>query len=46
MQVSAQEMEMLIRQAAQQYREEDRQRFADYIRSDALAAAAAARAAL
>lgn len=38
-QVSAQEMEMLVRQAAQQYREEDRQRFADYVRSDALAAA-------
>ncbi|MFM9937695.1 MAG: trigger factor [Novosphingobium sp.] len=38
-QVSAQEMEMLVRQAAQQYREEDRQRFADYIRQDALASA-------
>ena len=38
-QVTAQEMEMLMRQAAQQYREEDRQRFADYIRQDALAAA-------
>lgn len=38
-QVTAQEMEMLVRQAAQQYREEDRQRFADYIRQDALAAA-------
>jgi trigger factor len=38
-QVSGQEMEMLVRQAAQQYREEDRQRFADYIRQDALAAA-------
>jgi trigger factor len=38
-QVSAQEMEMLIRQAAQQYREEDRQRFVDYIRSEPLAAA-------
>ncbi len=37
--VSAQEMDMLMRQAAQQYREEDRQRFADYIRSDPLAAA-------
>jgi trigger factor len=38
-QVTAQEMEMLVRQAAQQYREEDRQRFADYIRQDALGAA-------
>jgi trigger factor len=38
-QVTAQEMDMLVRQAAQQYREEDRQRFAEYIRSDALAAA-------
>ncbi|MEI6643919.1 MAG: trigger factor [Novosphingobium sp.] len=38
-QVTAQEMEMLMRQAAQQYREQDRQRFIDYIRSDALAAA-------
>jgi trigger factor len=37
--VSAQEMEMLIRQAAQQYREQDRQRFVDYIRSEPLAAA-------
>ena len=37
--VSAQEMDMLMRQAAQQYREEDRQRFAEYIRSDPLAAA-------
>jgi trigger factor len=37
--VTAQEMEMLMRQAAQQYREQDRQRFIDYIRSDALAAA-------
>jgi trigger factor len=38
-QVSGQEMEMLVLQAAQQYRDEDRQRFADYIRQDALAAA-------
>lgn len=38
-QVTAQEMEMLIRQAAQQYREQDRQRFVDYIRSEPLAAA-------
>lgn len=30
---------MLIRQAAQQYREQDRQRFVDYVRSDPLAAA-------
>lgn len=30
---------MLIRQAAQQYREQDRQRFVDYIRSEPLAAA-------
>jgi trigger factor len=32
-------MEMLIRQAAQQYREQDRQRFVDYVRSEPLAAA-------
>jgi trigger factor len=32
-------MEMLIQQAARQYREEDRERFIQYIRSDALAAA-------
>jgi trigger factor len=38
-QVTAQEMEMLMRQAAQQYREQDRQRFIDYVRSDAMAAA-------
>ncbi|KPF52724.1 trigger factor [Novosphingobium capsulatum] len=37
--VTAQEMEMLIRQAAQQYREQDRQRFIDYVRSEPLAAA-------
>ncbi|WP_338467701.1 trigger factor [Novosphingobium sp. ZN18A2] len=37
--VSAQEMEMLIRQAAQQYREEDRQRFVEYVQSEPLAAA-------
>jgi hypothetical protein len=37
--VTAQEMEMLIRQAAQQYREQDRQRFVEYIRSEPLAAA-------
>ena len=38
-QVSQQEMEMLIRQAAQQYREEDRQRFVEYIQQEPLAAA-------
>lgn len=38
-QVTSQEMEMLIRQAAQQYREQDRQRFVDYVRSEPLAAA-------
>jgi trigger factor len=32
-------MEMLIRQAAQQYREEDRQRFVDYVVSDQVAQA-------
>jgi len=32
-------MEMLIRQAAQQYREQDRQRFVEYVRSEPLAAA-------
>jgi trigger factor len=37
--VSTQEMEMLIRQAAQQYREEDRQRFVDYVVNDAMAQA-------
>ncbi len=37
--ISNAEMEGLIREAAQQYRTEDRQRFIDYIRSDALAAA-------
>ena len=38
-QVSQQEMNMLLQQAAQQYRAEDRQRFMEYIQSDALAAA-------
>ncbi|MCA1661941.1 MAG: trigger factor [Novosphingobium sp.] len=38
-QVSPQEMEMLITQAARQYREEDRDRFVQFIRSNALAAA-------
>ncbi len=37
--VTNQEMSMLVSQAAQQYRQEDRQRFADYIASDAMAAA-------
>ena len=38
-QVSAQEMQRLIMQAAQQYRPEDRQRFVEYVQQDALAAA-------
>ena len=37
--VSQQEMSMLMQQAAQQYRAEDRQRFMEYIQQDALAAA-------
>jgi trigger factor len=37
--VSGQEMSMLIQQAAQQYRPEDRQRFVEYIRSEPMAAA-------
>ncbi len=37
--VSQQEMSMLIQQAAQQYREEDRQRFMEYIQNEPLAAA-------
>jgi len=37
--VSQQEMNMLIAQAAQQYRQEDRQRFAEYIRNTPMAAA-------
>jgi trigger factor len=37
--VSQQEMQMLVAQASQQYRPEDRQRFAEYIRSEPLAAA-------
>ncbi len=37
--ISSQEMEMLIRQAAQQYRQEDRQRFIDYVANDAMAQA-------
>jgi trigger factor len=37
--VSQQEMQMLLAQAAQQYRPEDRQRFYEYVQSDPLAAA-------
>lgn len=37
--VSQQEMSMLLSQAAQQYRPEDRQRFIEYIQQDPLAAA-------
>ncbi len=37
--VSAQEMNMLVQQAAQQYRPEDRQRFAEYLQNEPLAAA-------
>ncbi|MCL4672641.1 MAG: trigger factor [Sphingomonadaceae bacterium] len=37
--VSAQEMNMLLQQAAQQYRPEDRQRFVDYVRQEPMAAA-------
>jgi len=37
--VNQQEMQMLVAQAAQQYRPEDRQRFADYVRQDPVAAA-------
>ena len=38
-QVSSQEMQRLIMQAAQQYRPEERQRFVEYVQQDALAAA-------
>ena len=38
-QVSNQEMQMLVAQASQQYRPEDRQRFAQYIQENAMAAA-------
>ena len=38
-QVSPQEMQRLVMQAAQQYRPEDRQRFVEYVQQDALAAA-------
>lgn len=37
--VSQQEMRMLMQQAAQQYRPEDRQRFVDYVTNDAMAQA-------
>jgi trigger factor len=37
--VTQQEMQMLIAQAAQQYRGEDRQRFAEYVQSDPMLAA-------
>jgi trigger factor len=37
--VSSQEMNQLIMQAAQQYRPEDRQRFIDYVRQEPMAAA-------
>ncbi|BBC74217.1 trigger factor [Altererythrobacter sp. B11] len=37
--VSSQEMGMLIQQAAQQYRPEDRERFVEYVRQDAMAQA-------
>jgi trigger factor len=37
--VTAQEMGMLIQQAAQQYRPEDRERFVEYVRGDAMAQA-------
>ncbi|MCK0129161.1 trigger factor [Erythrobacter sp. F6033] len=37
--VSAQEMQMLIQQSAQQYREEDRERFVQYVQQDPMAAA-------
>jgi trigger factor len=37
--VTAQEMDMVLRQAAQQYRPEDRQRFVEYVQQDPMAAA-------
>ena len=37
--VNQQEMSMLLQQAAQQYRPEDRDRFVEYVRSDAMAQA-------
>ena len=38
-QVNPQEMSMLIQQAAQQYRPEDRQRFVEFVQTDPMAAA-------
>jgi len=38
-QISNQEMSMLVQQAAQQYRQEDRQRFMEFIQNDPMAAA-------
>ncbi len=38
-QISAPEMQRLVMQAAQQYRQEDRQRFIEYVQQDAMAAA-------
>ncbi|MCL6250936.1 trigger factor [Altererythrobacter sp. KTW20L] len=37
--ITSQEMSMLIQQAAQQYRPEDRQRFVDYVRNEPMAQA-------
>lgn len=37
--ITAQEMQMLIQRAAQDYRPEDRARFAEFVRNDAMAAA-------
>jgi len=37
--ISSQEMQMLIQQAAQQYRPEDRQRFVEYVQSEPMAQA-------
>ena len=37
--ISQQEMNQLIMQAAQQYRPEERQRFVDYVRNEPMAAA-------
>ncbi len=37
--VTNQEMQMLVQQAAQQYRDEDRQRFVEYIQNEPMAAA-------
>ncbi|MDP9056384.1 MAG: trigger factor [Pseudomonadota bacterium] len=37
--ITQQEMSMLVAQAAQQYRQEDRQRFAEYVANDPMAAA-------